>query len=367
MDSQAPESAAPQKFEISTSRQFMDWMAAEHLSIAFTTYQAGKLFMLGRNAQGGLSTFERTFKRCMGLAGDGQTLWMSSLYQLWRLENALAPGQMHEAYDRLYVPRTAYTTGDLDIHDIGVSADGKPVFIATLLGCIATLSETHSVRPLWKPPFLSKIAAEDRCHLNGLAMADGAPRYVTAVSTSDIVDGWRDKRRDGGVLIDVPSGEIVAAGLSMPHSPRLDGGRLYLADSGTGRFGWVDVKTGVFEEIAFCPGYIRGVAIHKQYAVVGLSGPRHDKTFGGLALEDELKRRDATPRCGLMVIDLKSGDIVHWLRLEGVVEELYDVLVLPGVTRPMALGLISDEIRRLITLEGELPAAAAPAAKKKRK
>ena len=358
MNSPAPDAAATPKFELTSSRQFPEWMAEQRLSLAFTTYQAGKLFLLGLNANGRLSVFERTFNRCMGLAGDGQTLWMSTLYQLWRLENALAPGQTAEGYDRFYIPRTAYTTGDLDIHDIGLGTDGKPVFIATLFGCVATLSETHSIRPLWKPPFISRLAAEDRCHLNGLAMADGVPRYVSAVSRTDVADGWREKRRDGGVVMDMRSNEVVLAGLSMPHSPRLANGALYLADSGTGRFGRVDVGKGSFEEIAFCPGYIRGLTLHKHFAVVGMSRPRHNKTFSGLALDDELKKREVEPRCGLMVIDLRSGDIVHWLRLEGVVEELYDVVVLPGVARPMALGLVSDEIRRTVSLENDLPAAA---------
>ncbi len=358
MSSPAPDAAAATpKFEVTSSRQFPEWMAGERLSLAFTTYQAGKLFLLGLNPKGRLSVFERTFNRCMGLAGDGQTLWMSTLYQLWRLENALAPGETAEGYDRFYIPRTAYTTGDLDIHDIGLGTDGKPVFIATLFGCVATLSETHSIRPLWKPPFISRLAAEDRCHLNGLAMADGVPRYVSAVSKSDVADGWREKRRDGGVVMDLRTNEVVLAGLSMPHSPRLADGQLYLADSGTGRFGRVDVRKGTFEEIAFCPGYIRGMTIHKNFAVVGMSRPRHNKTFSGLALDDELKRREVEPRCGLLVIDVRSGDIVHWLRLEGVVEELYDVVVLPGVARPMALGLVSDEIRRTVSLENDLPAS----------
>jgi uncharacterized protein (TIGR03032 family) len=345
---------AAARFELLNSRQFPQWLAEQRISLAFTTYQAGKIFLVGLNPEGRLSIFERTFNRCMGLAGDGQTLWMSTLFQLWRLENALAPGQKAEGYDRLYIPRTAYTTGDLDVHDIGIGEDGKPVFVATLFGCVATVSDTHSIRPLWKPPFISRLAAEDRCHLNGLAMEGRKPRYVSAVSRSDVADGWRDRRRDGGLVMDMTSNETVLEGLSMPHSPRLAGGVLYLADSGTGRLGRVDLARGAFEEIAFCPGYIRGLAIHGHYAVAGISAPRRNKTFSGLALDDELKRRDVEPRCGLVVIDLRSGDIVHWIRLEGVVQELYDVVVLPGVARPMALGLMSDEIRRTVSLENDL-------------
>ena len=134
------------------------------------------------------------------------------------------------------MPQVGYTTGDLDIHDVAVDAAGRPVFVATLFGCLATTSETHSFTPLWRPPFISKLAAEDRCHLNGLAMRDGAPAYVRAVAATDVADGWREHRRDGGVVIDVATNEIVCRGLSMPHSPRLHDGTLYVLNSGTGLF-----------------------------------------------------------------------------------------------------------------------------------
>jgi uncharacterized protein (TIGR03032 family) len=343
--------AAPPKFELLPSRQFPDWLAEHHLSLAFTTYQAGTLFLVGLQPDNRLSVFERTFSRCMGLWSDGQTLWMSTLYQLWRFENALAPGQLSQGYDRLFVPQAAYTTGDLDAHDLGIDASGRPVFVNTLFSCLATVSETKSFRPLWQPPFISRLAAEDRCHLNGLAMLDGSPAYVTAVGESDVADGWRDWRRDGGVVIDIPTKEIVGRGFSMPHSPRIHDGKLYLHDSGTGRFGTLDPVSGIFTEIAFCPGYLRGLAFHGDFAIVGLSQPRENRTFSGLALDDALAQRKASPICALMVVDLRSGGIVHWLKIEGVLQELYDVVVLPQTRRPQALGLKTDEIRRAITID----------------
>ena len=341
---------APPGLELMGSRQFNSWLAEQKVSLAFTTYQAGKLFLIGLQPDGRLSIFERTFSRCMGLHATPQTLYMTSLYQLWRFENSLEPGQAHEGYDRLYVPRMAWTTGDLDIHDVAVGKDGKPVFVNTLFGCLATVSDTHSFVPLWKPPFLSRLAAEDRCHLNGMATADGEPRYVTSVSQTDVNDGWRDQRREGGTVTDVKANQVVLTGLSMPHSPRLHGGKLWLLDSGTGNFGYVDLQRGKFEPVAFCPGYLRGLSFVGDYAVLGLSLNRENKTFQGLALEDNLKKRKAEPRCGLQVVDLRSGDVVHWLRIEGLVRELYDVCVLPGVRRPMALGFKTDEIRRVISV-----------------
>jgi len=355
----APDTPAP-GIEILSSRHFGSWLAASRVSLAFTTYQAGKLFFIGLLPDGQLSVFERTFNRCMGLHAAGNALYMSTLYQLWRLENSLDPGQVHEGYDRLYIPQLAYTTGDLDIHDLAVEADGRIVFVNTLFGCLATVSERASFVPLWKPPFLSRLAAEDRCHVNGLALRDGRCRYVTTVSQTDVNDGWRDRRRDGGTVIDLDNDGIVATGLSMPHSPRWYADRLWMLDSGNGNFGHVDLATGRFEPVSFCPGYLRGLCFAGEYAIAGLSRPRANKTFEGLALEDQLRQRGAEARCGLQVISLKSGDVVHWLRIEGVVEELYDVVALPGARRPMALGFMTDEIRRTVTV-GSADGALRPA------
>jgi uncharacterized protein (TIGR03032 family) len=306
---------------------------------------------VGRKPNDQLSVFERTFNRCLGLwaAADGRTLWMSSKYQLWRFENRLAAGQLHEGYDALYVPQAAHTTGDLDIHDVAVEASGRVVFVNTLFGCLGTISERASFSPLWRPPFISALAAEDRCHLNGLALRDGRARYVTVVSQSDVADGWRDRRRDGGCVLEVPSGEVLVSGLSMPHSPRWHRDRLWVLNSGTGEFGTVDLQQGKFEPIAFCPGYLRGLSFVGDYALVTLSKPR-DATFAGLELADRLQQRGADAQCGLQIIDLRSGQVAHWLRLEGVFSELYDVVVLPNVERPMALGLKTDDIARLITM-----------------
>jgi len=336
------------RLEVLSSRGFSAFIAELGASLAFTTYQAGKLFFLGATAEGRLSLFERTFPRCMGLCADGDALWLATLFQIWRLDNALPAGQRHEGYDRLYVPRVAYTTGDVDVHDLAVDRRGRLIFVNTLFSCLAALAPRASFAPLWRPPFISRLAAEDRCHLNGLALEDGAPAYVTAVAASDVADGWRDRRRDGGLVLDVRSGEVVADNLSMPHSPRVHEGRLWLLEAGTGYLGYVEEES--FERVCFCPGYARGLCFAGPYAIVGLSKPRRSRTFADLGLGENLAARGAEPRCGLLVVDLRSGDVVHWLRLDGAVEELYDVVLLPGVRRPMALGLLTEEIHRTITV-----------------
>jgi uncharacterized protein (TIGR03032 family) len=351
-DPSEQQSSADKDLVLSPSRQFPEWLAEQRVSLAFTTYQAGKLFLIGRQDDGRLSIFERSLARCMGLAASATGLYIASLFQLWRFENTLDAGDDYQGHDRLFAPRIGWVTGDLDIHDIALDQAGRPVFANTLFSCVATVSEEASFEPLWRPHFISKLAAEDRCHLNGLAMRDGSPAYVTAVGRSDVADGWRDHRKGGGLLIDVASGESVVTGLSMPHSPRVYRGEVYLTNAGTGEFGRADLKRGKFEPIAFCPGYLRGLAFVDRFAIVTLSLPRESGTFQGLALDEHLKARGTDPRCGLMVIDLKTGDAPHWLRLDGVVKELYDVAVLPGVKRPAAIGFKTDEIRRVLKVGG---------------
>ncbi len=344
-------------FALTSSRGFMDWLAATGGSIAFTTYQAGKLFFIGLKQDGGLSVFERTFPRCMGLAvsGDVQQLYLATLYQIFRFDNVVPSGRLHDGYDALYTPHASWVTGDLDVHDVMVGKDGRPIFVNTLFGCLATVSDGHSFKPLWRPPFISRLAAEDRCHLNGVAGKDGEPRFVTACATSDVSDGWRDSRVGAGVVVDVVTNKVVLDGLTMPHSPRLHNGRLWLLNSGTGELGFLDQQgndqKGRFEPIAFCPGYARGLAFADNHALVGLSLARDNRTFQGLGLEEALEAKNASARCGLQIVDLDSGDAIHWVRIEGIVRELYDVAFLPGIKRPSAIGFKTTDISRIITVE----------------
>ena len=353
------EQATDPALAITTSRRFPAWLADQRAALAFTTYQAGKLFLIGVAPQTGrLSIFERTIERPMALdvaeTARGTSLYVSSAFQLWRFDD-VARGQVAEGYDRVYAPRRAWVTGDLDIHDVKTDAAGRVLFVNTLFSCIAAASEHDSFDPVWRPRFISRLAAEDRCHLNGMAMRDGRPAFATAVAASDVADGWRDRRADGGVLIDVESGEIAAAGLSMPHAPRWRGGRIWLHNAGTGEFGYLDLSDGRFEPVAFCPGFLRGLDFTGDFAVMTLSLPRRDNAFIGLPLDARLEAAGAGPRCGLAVVDLKTGDLAHWLRLDGVVAELFDVVVLPGAIRPKAIGFRSDEIRRVLSIGPEVP------------
>lgn len=317
--------------------------------MAVSTYTAGKLMLVGRKSTGGLSLFERTFNRCMGLWADEKKLFAGTAFQIWRFENILEQNATEGDYDHLLVPRTGYITGDIDVHDLAWCGD-RLWFITTLFSSLATLSESASFKPEWQPEFISKLAAEDRCHLNGLAVVDGKPRFATAVAACDSAAAWRELRAEGGVVIDVDSNELIAQGLSMPHSPRWYRGKLWLLDSGSGHLGYLDGDH--FQRVAFLPGYARGLAFSGDFAIVGVSRPRNEPTFFELPLERELSKRNASAKCGVFVVRLSSGDVEHWFEFGEPIHELYDVAVLPGVRRPKALGFKTDEIRYTVNIEG---------------
>ncbi len=358
--SQAPRDLTKLKVDKTCSRGLAPWLAGSRISLAVTSYQTGRIYLIGCDSNGRVSFFERIFERAMGIVGNARRIYMGGLFQLWRFENILQGNQViHKQFDKCYVPRNAQTLGDLDIHELGICDNGKVVFVNTKYSCLAEASPTHSFKAIWKPPFISKLAPEDRCHLNGLAMVDGKPRYVTAVCRSDAVDGWRDRREDGGVVIDVDTDEIVCEGLSMPHSPRWANGKLWVLNAGTGYLGWIDFDRRAFVPLTFCPGFARGLSIIGNVAAVGLSKPRN-KRFEGLALDAELRKRDAEPWCGIQIISLTNGDVMHWIRFDGDITELFDVCFLPGVRCPMLVGLRTPEVRELITFESDLPVADIP-------
>jgi uncharacterized protein (TIGR03032 family) len=340
------------------------WLQGLGLSLAFTTYRANRLLFLGAGAPAEmapgradpdqpagapqLKLQEQLFDRPMGLFVAGESLWMATRCQIWRLDNLLGPGQLHEGVDRLYVPAAGFTTGDVNAHEVVLGSDGQPIFVNTAFSCLATLAPGCSFAPSWQPPFITKLAGDDRCHLNGLALKDGLPTWASACGGSGEPSAWRNQRSGGGVLIHIPSGELAATGLSMPHSPRWHGGKLWLLNSGSGELGWIE--DGQFHSLCTLPGFVRGLAFAGGCAVVGLSKLRSPQ-FTGLPLEERLIA-EGNPGgcCGLRVIDLASGEILHSLDLPEPIDELFDVVVLPGVRQPRALGLQGEEIDCLVKI-----------------
>jgi len=298
-----------------------------------------------------LNTHFRGFNAPMGLAVAGDRLAIGTSLEVWEFHSAPAVAARLEPpgkHDACFLPRGSHTTGNIQIHEMAwgsPAADdpGSPElwFVNTRFSCLCTRDRHYSFVPRWRPPFISSLAPEDRCHLNGLAMRDGQPRAVTALGVSDEPGGWRQHKRAGGVLIDVPSGEILTRGLSMPHSPRYYRDRLWVLNSGAGGLGTIDPRSGDYQSVAELPGFTRGLDFCDRYAFIGLSQVRESAVFSGIAIAD----RPLSERCcGIWVVDIVSGEMVASLKFEDGVQELFAVQVLPGQRFP---DLVNDDRTRL--------------------
>jgi uncharacterized protein (TIGR03032 family) len=256
--------------------------------------------------------------------------------QVWELPNApqiaqqLPPAGRHDA---CYLTRRAHITGNIQGHELGWTG-GELWIVNTLFSCLCTLSADYSFAPRWRPPFVSSLAAEDRCHLNGMAFDSSGVRYVTALGRTDEPGGWRPNKAAGGVLFDLSSGESVLEGLCMPHSPRLHDKSVWLLDSGRGALVRWSGSGSRWDEVCKLPGYARGLAFCGPYAMVGLSRIREKAVFGGLPIESQ--RADL--KCGVWIVDWRSGRIVMFLEFRSAVDEVFDVQVLPKARWPVFAG-----------------------------
>jgi uncharacterized protein (TIGR03032 family) len=300
-------------------------------SLLISTYQAGKLIVARKDGPR-LNTHFRAFDQPMGLALDKGRLAIGTRTAIHDYRNmpAAAPRvEPKDTHDACYILRGLHVTGDVRIHDVAWVGD-EMWFVATGFSCLATLDDEHSFVPRWQPPFISKVAPGDRCHLNGMEVVDGQVRWATALGQTDEPGGWRANKASGGCLLDVAANEVVLEGLSMPHSPRWHEDRLWILESGHGRLSVVDTDAGTIETVAELPGFTRGLAFAGPFAFVGLSQIRETAIFGGLPLTERLEER----QCGVWVVDTRSGGIAGFIRFEEAVQEVYDVLVLPGQRMP---------------------------------
>jgi len=322
------------------SNTFPELLDRLGIAVAVTTYQAGRLVLL-RAEEGGLNTHFRTFRRPMGLAYRPGWLSVGTMTEVWDFQNKpeaaarLEPAGQHDA---CFLPRRAHVTGDILVHELAW-ADWELWVVNTRFSCLCTLDQARGLVPRWRPPFVTALAAQDRCHLNGLALVDGRPAYVTALGQSDTARCWRANKRNGGVLLTVPGGEVVAQGLSMPHSPRWYRGNLLLLESGTGTLGMVDRRRGRYQAIAALPGFTRGLDFYDRYAFVGLSQVRETAIFSGLPITERAERIS-----GVWVVDLTTGRSVAFVRFEAAVQEVFAVQVLPRLRFPELIndGVIQD-------------------------
>ncbi len=324
-DGDAAGSNAPHLRSIHTD-SFAEFLRETGRSVVATTYQAGFVVVL-RFDGNGLNTHFRRASRPMGLATKPGTMAVGGAREVVQFANMADVASKLEGpvrHDACYLPRRVHVTGDVDIHEMAWAGD-ELWFVNTRFSCLCTLDQEHSFVPRWRPPFISGLSPQDRCHLNGMCLIDGRPRYVTALGSSDDAAGWRKNKANGGVLIDVDSGETVVHGLSMPHSPRWYDGRLWLLESGDGSIGTVDPATGKYEAVARVGGFTRGLDFVGPYALIGVSQVRDSAIFSGIPITERLKERI----CGVSLVDLRSGREVGYVRFQDAVQEMFAVQVLP--------------------------------------
>ena len=339
MSSQPPTEERLREVRFEHSRDFVNILRELGVALLVSTYQAGKVVVLGTTPNGLALSFHN-FQQAMGCAVGASQLAIGSKTQIWFLQKAdavaaqLAPSLHHDA---CYLARTSHITDSIDIHEMQWCGDDL-WFVNTRFSCLCTLGENFSFVPRWKPPFITTFAAEDRCHLNGLCVADGVPRYVTAMSETDTAEGWRAVKATGGCVLDVTAGEVIARGFAMPHSPRIHDGRLWVLDSGRGQLTTVEPATGKIEPVTQQPGYTRGLAFVGPFAFIGLSQIRETATFGGIPIAAEREQL----KCAVAVVDLRSGKRVAYFEFLSGVEEIFDVQIISGTRNPYLSGPLAD-------------------------
>ena len=295
------------------------------ISLFFSTYQAGKVGVV-RVEQNALNLSFHNFDRAMGMAISPTQMAVGGKDWVYFLKNDanLAPQiEPPGTYNACFLTRGGQYTGDISIHDLAWG-NNELWIVNTRFSCLCTLTNNYNFLPQWRPAFVSEIAPEDRCHLNGVAMVDGMPKYVTVLGKNNTPGGWRENKKSGGCVLEVPSSKVVTEGLSMPHSPRMYQNRLWVLNSGCGEIVAIDIVSGDREKIISLPGYTRGMAIFDCYAFVGLSKIRETDIFGNLPISDRLKDR---LKCGIAIVDLPRRKMIGCLEFQAGVDEIFDVQI----------------------------------------
>jgi uncharacterized protein (TIGR03032 family) len=310
----------------SASRPFVDYLHSRGRALAFTSCDGELLTILTVPTPGQLESAFFPAPVAMGLGYRGGALYMTDKFGIWRFDLEMA-GEGRKAH--VFRTNVRYLVGGLDLHEVTPGPHGVLWSSATATNALGVVHEDGTFEAKYRPPFISSDVYEDRCHINGMVIHEGQPAYITCVSRSDVVDGWRDRRRDGGIVFDTRKGEVVASGLSMPHSPRLIDNKLWVMNSGAGEVGHVDLEAKAFRPLTFLPGFVRGLAVDGDHFFVGLSKPRAATTFGGVPLEERLADAGAEPRCAIHLCEKATGRTIGWLRIEGNVREIFDLMLLP--------------------------------------
>lgn len=342
------------QFTCSYNQHLRDILSDLYCTLAISTYQAGKVALFGINEQGKVVQLLRTFKKPMGIAVSGNRMALACLNEVILFSNhpeaAVDYPPQPYTYDAMFLPKTIYRTGPVDLHDLSLGTDGIYA-LNTAYSCIVRIDGFHSFDPYWTPWFISGHAPEDRCHLNGMALQNGKPKYVTAFNTGNSPKSWKQSLTTSGVIIDVEKNEVIANNLAMPHSPRLfynDSNKLYFLQSADGEVCALDLSSGKTETILRVNAFVRGLAKYADYLFIGMSKLRKSSTTFS-----KLVDKDFDDTCGVVVVHEPTGKKVTEIIYNNTVEEIFDVQIIPNCLRPNILSPDKQESSQCIsTREG---------------
>jgi len=318
--------AAPHPLASVHTDSFTEALTKAGISLAISTYQAGKV-IIARAENGGVNTHFRSFDKPMGMVATGDRLTIGSGHQIHDYRNCpgvapkLPPSGSHDA---VYLQRSVHTTGDIDIHEM-VWQGNDLFFVNTRFSCLCRFDPRYTFDPVWKPDFITGYDARDRCHLNGVGSRDGKVRYVSALATTDEPGGWRQQKTSGGFILDLETNTTLASGLAMPHSPRWHKNALWFLESGNGSLCKL-VPGEPSREIVRLPGFTRGLDFYRNLAFIGVSQVRETAVFSGI----EVTKSQAVRDSGVWVVDLNTERVVAFLKFTAGIQEVFSVCVLPS-------------------------------------
>jgi uncharacterized protein (TIGR03032 family) len=320
----------PERIELRERGRFLAVLETLNCSLALSRMPSG-VALLG--VTDGVPTLATCMlRRSMGLAVGGNRLAIATARELvvFANEKTLAPlyPKHPNYYDAIFVPRQSYYTAYCDLHDM-VFDKNIVLAVNTRYSCVCVIDGYFNFTPLWQPPFITEFSGDDRCHLNGMAFHEGKLRYTTALAQTNTPNGWRDVMADGGILMEVPSGRVVAGGLSMPHSPRIIDGQLYVLEGGRGQVLRIDPVSGERQVVAKLPGFTHGLAAYRGVLFVGLSKLRMKRGPQGLPIE--VGGNDLI--AGVAAVEAPSGRTLGILEFVAGTEEIFDLQVLPDIRR----------------------------------
>ena len=220
------------------------------------------------------------------------------------------------------MPRITYHTGAVDIHDLSFGSNGDIYAINTLFSSIIKLDENYSFTPVWTPPQIDKITSEDRCHLNGMAMLNGKPKYATAFNNGNTPQVG-ENITSSGVIYDIEKNKIICSGLPMPHTPRIFNNELYVLLSATGELVKIDTDNGTYDVIVKIGGFVRGMSLHKDYLIHwNFKAQKNSSTFGKL---DFAKHAN---QAGIVIVHLPTKKHSRKINYFNSLDEIYDIHIL---------------------------------------